>query len=240
MQEGLDPMISILYAQVRDAGPTHGYDMEGYLRPKAHPANISTVYLGDIAKTLLKVIQGHSTPTMVEKPGFDEQKWAFKCRSGDVVLNVESYSYWGFGLFTKCYANTITLEGPLEERSRIIFDLVASLPHKPWEFSRRGKFNSKIGNCQENDQRWMEHIKRAKSDLNELIEATLLEKGDSEDIEIARNALADDNAPAVLRALARIEADSIDIEVDEVAPDGITLKIDENEIPFVDLSEEEE
>ena len=88
--------------------------------------------------------------------------------------------------------------------------------------------------------RWMEHVKRAKSDLNELIEVTLLEKGDSEDIDIARTALADDNAPAVLRALARIEADSIDIEVEEVDPDGITLKIDEKDIPFIDLSFEEE
>ena len=88
--------------------------------------------------------------------------------------------------------------------------------------------------------RWMEHVKRAKSDLNELIEVTLLEKGDSEDIDFARNALADDNAPAVLRALARIEADSIDIEVEAVDPDGITLKIDEKDIPFIDLSYEEE
>lgn len=240
MQGGLDPITSTLYAQVRDAGPSHGYDLEGYLRPKAHPANISTVYLGDVARALLKVIQGHSTPIMVKKPGFDEQRWEFKTRSGDVVLNVESYSYWGFGLFTKCYANTITLEGPLEERARIIFDLVAALPHKPWELSWRGRFNSKISNSEENSARWAEHFSRAKSDLNELIEVTLLEKGDSEDIEVARNALADDNAPAVLRALSRIEAESIDIEVDEVHPDGMTLKIDENEIPFVDLSEEEE
>ena len=93
MQEGLDPMSSILYAQVREAGPSHGYDLEGYLRPKAHPANISNIYLGDVAKTLLKVVQGHSTPTMVKKPGFDEQKWAFECRSGDVIINVKSYSY---------------------------------------------------------------------------------------------------------------------------------------------------
>ena len=240
MQEGLDPMSSILYAQVREAGPSHGYDLEGYLRPKAHPANISNIYLGDVAKTLLKVVQGHSTPTMVKKPGFDEQKWAFECRSGDVIINVKSYSYWGFGLFTKCYINKIILEGPLEERSRIIFDLVASLSHKPWELSWRWRFNSKNGNSEENYMRWMEHVKRAKSDLNELIEVTLLEKGDSEDIDIARHALADDNAPAVLRALARIEADSIDIEVEEVDPDGITLKIDEKDIPFIDLSYEEE
>ena len=76
--------------------------------------------------------------------------------------------------------------------------------------------------------------------MNELIEHTLLAKGDSEDIEIARNALADDNAPAVMRALARIEAESIDVEVEDVIPDGQILKIDDDEIPFVDLSSNEE
>ena len=76
--------------------------------------------------------------------------------------------------------------------------------------------------------------------MSDLIETTLLAKGDSEDIEIARNALADDNAPAVLRALARIEAESIDVEVEDVSPDGMGLKIDDDAIPFVDLSSEEE
>ena len=97
----------------------------------------------------------------------------------------------------------------MNERASIIFDLVASLSHKPWEFSRNGKFNSKVSNIQFNQNHWTEHIQHAKEELNELIEHTLLAKGDSEDIEIARNALADDNAPAVMRALARIEAESI-------------------------------
>jgi len=240
MQEGLEALSSTLYAQVRDAGPTHGYDLEGYLRSKAHPANVSTVYLGDVAQTLLKVMQGNSTPIMENKPGFDEQSWTFSCRAGDVSLSVESFSYWGFGLLTRCYANIIKLEGPLNERARIVFDLVASLSHKPWEFSRKGKFNSKITNADKNQSYWQAHIDRAKEDLNEMIEVTLLEKGDCEDIEIARNALADDNAPAVLRALARIEADSIEVEVEDINPDGMVLKIDDNSIPFVDLSSEEE
>ena len=176
---------------------------------------------------------------MDNKPGFDEQTWKFSSHSGDLSVTVESYSYWGFGLLTRCYANTIILEGPLNERARIIFDLVASLPHKPWEFSWNGKFNSKISDVKNNQFGWQSHIGRAKEDLNELIETTLLAKGNCDDIEIARNALADDNAPAVLRALARIEAESIEIKVEDVSPDGMTLNFDE-EIPFVDLSSEEE
>ena len=68
MQEMLEALSSTLHAQVRGAGPTHGYDGEGYLRPKAHPANISTVYLGDVAQTLLKVVQGVSTPLWKKSP----------------------------------------------------------------------------------------------------------------------------------------------------------------------------
>ena len=75
----------------------------------------------------------------------------------------------------------------------------------------------------------------AKDDLTELIEFTLQEKGDSHEIEIAKNALADGNAPAVMRALARLEADSIDIEPEDVAPDGDVLVIEED-VPFVDLA----
>ena len=72
-----------------------------------------------------------------------------------------------------------------------------------------------------------------------MIEETLQAKGDSPEIEIARNALADDNAPAVIRALSRLEAESIDIVVDDVIPDGQVLKIVDDSIPFVDLSQEE-
>ena len=72
-----------------------------------------------------------------------------------------------------------------------------------------------------------------------MIEFTLQEKGDSHEIEIAKNALADGNAPAVMRALARLEADSIDIEPEDVAPDGDILVIEED-VPFVDLAIEEE
>ncbi len=240
MQKDLDPSKSILYAQVRQAGPTHGYDSENNLRPKAHPANIATVYLGDVALTLLKVLQGNSTPVMAKIPKFDEQSWIFTTTTGDLNLKIESYSYWGFGLITRCYANTITLEGPVTEIARTIFDLVAALPHKPWEIAWKGRFDSKIGDSKQNTISWNAHIDRAKDDLNELIEFTIVEKGDSPDVEMARNALADDNAPAVLRALARIEADSIEVDVDDLSPENLTLKFDEDEIPLIDLSSEEE
>ena len=155
-------------------------------------------------------------------------------------IEIQSQPYWGFGLITRCYVNTISFTGPIEQRARIVFDLVASLGHKPWEISNKGAFNRKIGNVKSNEIMWREHINRAKEDLNEMIEETLSAKGNSEEIEIARNALADDNAPAVLRALARLEADSVDIEIEEVDPDGTSLSVDFEEIPLVDLTLEEE
>lgn len=239
MQGGFDPATSVLHAQVRKAGPNHGHDEEGNIRPKAHPANISTVYLGDIASTLLKVIPGLETPKMEKRPGFNEQSWKFSANSGDLRLTIESKSYWGFGLITKCYFNTITLDGPLETRSRIIFDLAAALPHNPWEFSMNGSFVRKIGSIRENEEAWKSHLLRAREDLSELIEAVKDAKGDSNEIEIARNALADDNAPGVMRALARLEADSIDVDVEDVDPDGAILDFGD-EIPLVDLTSEEE
>jgi len=240
MQGTLDPLTSVLHAQVRKAEASHGHDQDGNLRPKAHPANITSIWLGDVAATLLKVVSGISTPQVKQSPRFDEQKWIVTAKSGDLSIEIQSQPYWGFGLITRCYVNTITFTGPLEQRARIVFDLVAALGHKPWEVSFKGAFNKRIGNVKSNENVWREHINRAKEDLNEMIEETLSAKGDSEEIEIARNALADDNAPAVLRALARIEADSIDIEVEEVDPDGKTLSIDFEDIPLVDLTQEEE
>ncbi|MEL0100645.1 MAG: hypothetical protein VW862_02960, partial [Euryarchaeota archaeon] len=128
---------------------------------------------------------------------------------------------------------------PLSERCKLVFDLVAALPHKPWEFARMRKFNRKVSSIKGNAEIWKEHVDKARDNLNELIEMTLLEKGDSNEIEIARNALADDNAPAVMRALSRMEADSIDIEAEDVSPDGEILTFAED-IPFVDLSSNEE
>ena len=240
MEGILNPIKTTLYAQVRHAGPSHGYDEEGFLRPKSHPANIATVWLGNIATTLLQSLENPSTPRMIIKPGFDEQKWEFETQSGSLHVKIFSYNYWGFGLFTKCYANTITVEGPLEERARLIFDLAAALDHKPWEFTRSSKFTRKISSTKNNEENWKSHIQRARTDLLELIETTKLELGDANEIEIARNALADDNAPAVMRALSRMEASSIEIEVEDVTPDGQILTMPDDEIPLIDMTNREE
>ncbi|MGY8754704.1 MAG: hypothetical protein ACKVIR_03350 [Candidatus Poseidoniales archaeon] len=240
MEGLLDPLESILFAQVRKAGPSHGHDMEGNLRLKNHPANTTSVWLGDIATTLLKVIPGIGTPKVEQSPRFDEQRWIFNANAGDLSVKVESRPYWGFGLITKCYVNAITLNGPLETRTRVIFDLVASLAHKPWELSFASRFNRKFTTVKENKINWQSHISHARNELEELIEKTKEAIGDSEEITHARNAMADDNAPAVLRALARMEAKSIDIQIEDIDYGASVLMVEDEEIPLVDLTAEEE
>jgi hypothetical protein len=280
MEIHLDGESSILHAQVRRASAEDGYDSEMNLRSANHPAVSKKIWLGDVCKTLIRVVAGNSTPLVVEAPVFDEQKWKISFSAGDLSIIVESKPYWGFGLMTRCYANTISLKGPLETRAAIILDLAASLSHNPWEISLRWMFSRRICAVEENEKRWKALINRAKEDLTQKIylvyDALVKVKGladveDSNsdifaaesDIDAAKMALSEDNAPAVMRAIARIEASIIkadprvdikttvldeaeDVLVEHVIKiDDITEVVvehihEEEDIPFVDLTQEEE
>ena len=280
MESHLDSESSTLHAQVRRASAEDGYDSEMNLRGANHPAVIKKIWLGDVCKTLIRVVAGNSTPLVVEVPTFDEQKWKISFSAGDLSVIVESKPYWGFGLMTRCYANTITLKGPLESRAAIILDLAASIPHNPWEVSLRWMFSRRICEVEENEKRWKELITRAKEDLTQKIDevsdalAKVKKSADVEDsnsdisaaesdIDAAKMALSDDNAPAVMRAIARIEAsiikadprvdtktDVLDeaedilvehvIDIDDIAEIVVEHVHEEEDIPFVDLTQEEE
>jgi len=280
MENHLDGESSILHAQVRRASAEDGYDSEMNLRSANHPAVSKKIWLGDVCKTLIRVVAGNSTPLVMEAPAFDEQKWKISFSAGDLSIIVESKPYWGFGLMTRCYVNTISLKGPLETRAAIILDLTASLSHNPWEMSLRWMFSRKICEVEENEKCWKALINRAKEDLTQKIDRVsdaltkvkgLADVKDSNsdiiaaenDIDAAKMALSEDNAPAVMRAIARIEASIIkadprvdiktnvldeaeDILVEHVIDIGdITEAVvdhihEEEEIPFVDLTQEEE
>ncbi len=226
----LDPKTSLLVAQVKQAHASHRMDLSNkLLRSKHFNAPHKVVYLGDVATTLLAQLPHPETPEMEEAPGFNEQKWALVTQSGDITVHISSRSYWALGLFNSGYINIITLSGPLHERARIVFDTMSALGHKPWEFSHQNsaeKWFKKSGihtSSKENERSWLAHRQRAKDDLNGEIERLqnrcegvfqLLE-GDDEanlrieidhDIHMANEALRDENAPAIERALARIEA----------------------------------
>ncbi|HJM55091.1 MAG TPA: hypothetical protein QGI72_02480 [Poseidonia sp.] len=232
----LNPDSSVLIAQVKQADASHRMDISSMLlRSKHFNAPHKVVYLGDIATTLLAQLPHPETPEMEEGPGFNEQKWTLVTQSGDITVRISSRSYWALGLFNSGYINTITLTGPVRERARIVFDTMSALSHKPWEFAHPRSAekwilkNVNITSVKENEKMWLAHRKRAKEDLSEQIERLQnhcehvfqqieqkerdsLRTGIDHDLHMALEALQDENAPAIERALARVEAELIAID----------------------------
>ena len=271
---GLDPNKTVLWAQVREGQPQMSIDIEGRLRPAGIEGN-STVYLGDVARAALRSLGPADSPFFESKPGYDEQRWRFSTSAGDVSMVVLSDSYWGFGLVARCFVNRIEITGPLALRARIVHDIAATLGRNPWEPSWTSRFE-KISSATISEHRnaWKELIHHARDEMNEEI-TNLSEKVSAlrggEDIELilnqadqnldeARAALADHNAPAVERALARaaqalVEADpTTEVRSSEAAASGSEIltwwdktekeeveasHLLEDELPVVDLTGEE-
>ena len=254
----LNPERSILHAQVRKAKASHCVDDAGsFLRPSTFKGPSSKVYLGDVAETLLRCSTGAETPTFSHPPGFDEQRWIMEYTAGSLHVSIQSVPYWGFGLLTSGYRNEVVIRGPVEERSRLVHDWVAALQHNPWEFAHRGSAKKALqavsSSLKANEDNWRSHQTRARSLLSEAIaslehhidrmekkgsvEADMIELARLE-IDLAQQALADDNTPAVERALSRGEAVLlIPIDEQEEEAHGSVLTI-EDDIPFVDLSDD--
>lgn len=226
---------TILFAQVRSGKPLMKVDNNGsILRHKNHPSQGGPVLLGDVSDTLIRVFGPHEPPIFEKVPKFDEQDWKLSIGDSTMKISITSHSYWGFGLFSKCYLNKIELRGSLERRSRIIFDLVSSIGRNPWEsfWNSRWEKVTKISR-DENKEKWNQLLEFAREYMDEEINKSqemienlrkkLLKtkkskykdwnKKESEkllndaeaDINKARKLLHDRNATAVERALARIE-----------------------------------
>lgn len=282
MRGALDLGTSLLYAQVKKANSDHKVEPESNLLRSKYFHVGKPVYLGNVAIRLISQLSQPDTPFFVQPPSFNEQVWQLTCKSSSISISVDSSSYWGAGLFNSGYLNRIEITGPLQERARIIFDLVATLSHNPWEFSHlrsaRKMLHKESISLEENEKSWRNLIQIASSNMEERI-AILAERTNKvdkrvtmnknkkgfdhkmsnaslqsaiHDLEVARAAHADDNSPAVERALARVEASLINadpssqIESDEQLlqdelPDGHILPIDDDEnVDIVDLSESEE
>ncbi|MCH2441025.1 MAG: hypothetical protein MK169_01045 [Candidatus Thalassarchaeum sp.] len=272
---GLDPNKTILWAQAREGQPQMSIDIEGRLRPAGIKGN-STVYLGDVARAALRSLGPADPPHFDSEPGYDEQRWTFSTSAGDVTMVVFSDSYWGFGLLARCFLNRIEITGPLALRARIVHDIAATLGRNPWEPSWSSRFEKRTSaTLAEHRIAWEGLIHHARDEMNE--EITLLSEKvaalrGSDDIALildeaeqnldeARAALADHNAPAVERALARavqalVEADpTTEVRSSETAASGSGImtwwdKTDEreeveashlleDEVPLVDLTGEE-
>ena len=259
MAESGSGQSTTLICQVLNAKPDHKIDeTNNLLRSKHFPSSKKVIYLGNVATTLISLLQHPETPEFKNKPNYNEQKWEIVTRDGQLKITIVSDSYWGFGLFNSSYLNTIILDGPINLRSRVIFDLVSSLPHKPWEFKHLSairrwmnknhpKLDEKI-----NQNNWNELVNYSKQKFEEMIEimseaiskishkvkntnsnddwdkekSAVLVAAAEFDLQLAKGALADDNGPAIERAIARIEASLIEADPET----GIHKKINEDEV----------
>ena len=216
---GCDPNRSLLFAQVVSGEPEMRIDEEDYLRNIGWQGKTGTVFLGDIANVSLRSLGPHDPPKFSKRPDYDEQQWILNSSSGELKISIKSASYWGFGLWAKCFYNEIELIGPLSLRARCVHDIMASIGRNPWEATRVKKFE-KITNASitEHGECWRELTRYARNEMEE--EILIVENeiksliGTDTEIEIildnakialedARAALLDRNAPAVERALGR-------------------------------------
>ena len=242
------------------------------------------VYLGDVAKAVLAQLTNPDTPVFTQAPGYNEQRWTLVVNSGDLRVEIQSLPYWGWGLLTSGYLNVIRLGGPLAERARLALDTSSALGQSPWEMAHQPAAerwaNRRMGfNLKDNERSWRNLIDSGKNDLTEIIERMRSKAMEAwseavddaqewraiidDDLHMARQALSEDNAPGVERAMARLEATLIqmssDPDADYVAApsdrfsDGtdiaasstktkgevVELKaslMEEEVVPFIDLS----
>ncbi len=216
-------------------------DDEKRLRHLNWPDGKTSLYLGDISDALLRCFGAHEPPTLTSPPGFDQQTWKMVTNDSLLRIEITSRSYWGFGLFDSCFLNELVIEGPLENRARLIFDLVAILGRNPWEPTFGLMWKRATGtNSKSHREAWEELIQYAREDMHEEahkykdLVTTLTKRLDefeemdyenwqrsdaeraieeaNNHIEIALAALHDKNAAGFERALARAESSMIEAD----------------------------
>ena len=195
------------------------YDEGGTMLQFGTKGSFGKVYLGDVSRAALRSLGTHGPPKLTEMPMIDEQKWELECETEEIRMSISSRHYWGFGLFAKCFLNKIVIEGPLQTRARCAMDIVASLGRNPWEPVRVRAFERVTsGTMSEHNTSWeglmcvaresmSDDISRIQDSIHKMrgIDQSgdeILDSAD-EDLNRAREALADKNAPAVDRALSR-------------------------------------
>ncbi len=237
----LNGLESQLFAQVHSGEPEMKIDSETRLRHTNFPGADGCLFLGDVADALLRCFGAHEPPQVTEIPGFDQQRWTIVISDPEVKMTIESRSYWGMGLFSSCFLNSIKIVGPLNRRARIVYDLAAALGRNPWEAKWKKRFAKSTGvSSNEEKMKWEALIEYGHSDISNTIDsirmkAESLEKmlpslvddapdgwnGDLaleeigaaySECDIAMDALHDRSAKGVERALARAEAHIIEAD----------------------------
>jgi hypothetical protein len=238
---GVHASQSTLWVQVKRGKPEMKVDVDGRLRHANWPESATTLFLGDVCEALLRCFGAHEPPSVTQPPGFDQQKWKMVIRDTTLRIEVHSRSYWGFGLFDSCFLNELVMDGPLDRRSRLAFDLVATLGRNPWEPKFGLMWKRGTGaNPEQHRKAWEELLAHASEQMTEDIQLHQdrlndlerrldeFEEGGHESwsrdsaeaslvladhhLETARGALHDRNATAVERALGRVEASLIEAD----------------------------
>ena len=237
----LDSMENQLFAQVLSGNPEMKIDGDRRLRHANFPGAEGSLYLGDVGDALLRCFGAHEPPRVIETPGFDQQQWVIVVSDTELSVTIESQSYWGFGLFSSCFLNSIKMVGPLQRRARLTFDLCAALGRNPWEAKWKGRFSKTTGiSAYEEKAGWEALIERGHADLVDSIDAvrskaqaleselpTLADDAPDEwdgdlaleeigaaiaECDVASDALHDRSATGVERALSRAEAHIIEAD----------------------------
>lgn len=166
----------VLLCQVASAKAEHCVETAtGLLRRANFPGESRVVYLGNVAGAIIRAMESPETPEFIEAPGYNEQKWRLKTTSGATSVTISSEPYWGFGLFTSGYLNTVEISGPINIIARLIFDLDASLATSPWQFKHTRSVNKYLAknypstSIEANEKTWRSLISQCKNDSNEMI-----------------------------------------------------------------------
>ncbi|MBL6732814.1 MAG: hypothetical protein ISP82_07710 [Candidatus Poseidoniaceae archaeon] len=166
----------VLLCQVSSAKAEHCVETAtGLLRRANFPGESRVVYLGNVAGAIIRAMESPETPEFIETPRYNEQKWRLKTTSGAMSVTISSEPYWGFGLFTSGYLNTVEISGPINIIARLIFDLDASLATSPWRFKHTRAANKYLAknypsiSIEGNEKTWQSLIGQCKNDSNEMI-----------------------------------------------------------------------
>ena len=166
----------VLLCQVASAKAEHCVETAtGLLRRANFPGESRVVYLGNVAGAIIRAMESPETPEFIEAPGYNEQKWRLKTTSGAMSVTISSEPYWGFGLFTSGYLNTVEISGPINIIARLIFDLDASLATSPWQFKHTRSVNKYLAknypstSIEANEKTWRSLISQCENDSNEMI-----------------------------------------------------------------------
>ena len=166
----------VLLCQVSSAKAEHCVETAtGLLRRANFPGESRVVYLGNVAGAIIRAMESPETPEFIETPGYNEQKWRLKTTSGAMSVTISSEPYWGFGLFTSGYLNTVEISGPINIIARLVFDLDASLATSPWRFKHARSVNKYLAknhpgtSIEANEKTWQTLINQCKNNSNEMI-----------------------------------------------------------------------